>query len=751
VSDTPGLPSAVGIEAVEWVSEGATGVTVRITGRWRRRRPDWHGPAMLVVETAERRTRIPAMPEPPSLAGPAPGMWRMSFSVPTELVAHLEGRTWLQLGAVMVPLSLRRGDEPPPPRPPLDRELLAERELRSYQAAAQGARRRAEEAEARAADLGEEIARLREDVLELRREPDRLRAEIEAREAELRTVRQQLHAETGVREELADRLASEERVTHVVRARAQRLAAREEELQRELQHAHRSVDEAEHDAAAARAALLGAERELAQLRGSVGSAPAAPMPAAPQSPPDVAPPEWLRVDALRREAELSAVAPPRLAPPPATGPGVPARAFAGERELVARRAQARYGREVPTPDQGPLIAALEADLQAERATLEAEREARIEAQARVAGLERDLAAAREHAADALRAIVEFRQELRALAASEPVPTPTDPPPTDPPPPDPPPPAAESPPPAAESPPPAAESPRPPEAEVSAEPAAEATPAAEVEAERLSAALERLREQHAPGDAGTAPAEGGAMPVLRPDGPDAVRRLFHTLVRENPAAAGRLLVGLLPAQHLAHPRPVAYDLVLEPEVCLRVTVGSGAPVIEPAVALRAPEAVQFQLAGDVAALARTVAAGPLRRRFGRGMARVTGDRGALSVLEQLAAARLGPAELVGAGTQLDPILSFRLLALLLDPPKMAGEHFSIAHRPAPGTSTTAALHVHGSAPPTVSELGLELPATTTVVCRPSSLLAVITGRRAEAIELEGDERPLTLLERWLEHA
>jgi hypothetical protein len=65
--------------------------------------------------------------------------------------------------------------------------------------------------------------------------------------------------------------------------------------------------------------------------------------------------------------------------------------------------------------------------------------------------------------------------------------------------------------------------------------------------------------------------------------------------------------------------------------------------------------------------------------------------------------------------------------------------------------TAALHVHGSAPPTESELAVELPATTTVVCRPGDLLVALSGRREGAVEVEGDDRPLALIARWLEHA
>ena len=108
------LPSALGIEAVELVNEGGRNVTVRVTGRWRRRRPELRGQAMLVVETGTVRQRFVAMPEPPSLIGAAPGTWRMSFTVPAELAPQLPGRTFLQLGAMMVPLPV--GEVPAPSR-----------------------------------------------------------------------------------------------------------------------------------------------------------------------------------------------------------------------------------------------------------------------------------------------------------------------------------------------------------------------------------------------------------------------------------------------------------------------------------------------------------------------------------------------------------------------------------------------------------------------------------------------------------
>src|SRR5438270_11585397 len=104
MTDPSGVPSALGIERVEWFAEGGDRLTVQVTGRWRRRRPPSSGQPLPVVEAHGVRHRFPAMPEPPSLTGTVPGTWRMSFSVPASLAPYLAQRVHLQLGAMVVPL-----------------------------------------------------------------------------------------------------------------------------------------------------------------------------------------------------------------------------------------------------------------------------------------------------------------------------------------------------------------------------------------------------------------------------------------------------------------------------------------------------------------------------------------------------------------------------------------------------------------------------------------------------------------------
>jgi hypothetical protein len=206
---------------------------------------------------------------------------------------------------------------------------------------------------------------------------------------------------------------------------------------------------------------------------------------------------------------------------------------------------------------------------------------------------------------------------------------------------------------------------------------------------------------------------------------------------------------LPAQRLAHPRPVAYDLVLGPGACVQVTTGSQRPTIVAAAGPRAADEVQFRAEGDPAAIARLLVAGPLRARFGRGIARVHGDRGTVSALRDLVGTPQRLRDLVDAGVTLDPALVLRVIAEQIG--ASATEPFSIAHRPGPESPPDAVLHAAPGRPPLVTDASLELPATTTVVCPPEALLGVLIGRSHPGASIRGEGRPLALVRRALERA
>ncbi len=160
------LPSALGIEAVEWLPQAGGSLTVSVIGRWRRRRPSWGGQPQLVIEAEGTRHRFPAMPEPPSLIGAAPGTWRLSFAIPASLAPHLGGRVWLQFGAVVVPLPAAAGrpggpeggrESQSPTKAP-ERDLQAE--VQRLERVRRIAEQRAHAERALRIDLEEELARV---------------------------------------------------------------------------------------------------------------------------------------------------------------------------------------------------------------------------------------------------------------------------------------------------------------------------------------------------------------------------------------------------------------------------------------------------------------------------------------------------------------------------------------------------------------------------------------------------------------
>jgi hypothetical protein len=680
------LPSSLGIEAVECVAEGGRSLTIRVTGRWRRRRPELRGQAMLVVETESGRQRFLAMPEPPSLTGAAPGTWRMSFSVPAALAPALPGRTFLQLGGVMVPLPIGEvtiatpGAEGPSP------DVLEERRARGSELAAESARRRA-------AELAAQVKQLEAELVQARARSDRLADEIGERERRLRGAEQHAHAERALRADLEQELAGR---TRTARHDLSVLHDRVAELERELSRRRRAVDEAGHLAAAAEAARASAEAARASA------------------------------EAARAEAER------RLDERPAPAPETPPAADTARAEQTRRESELdRAVRDRPVPARPPRLAERVADrmllgIETAMATRRGER-----SDARVAELERELAVAREEAdvqrrrsARAYEAIELVRAELRQLRAAPPAPAPAHPPPG-----------------------------TLPERQ-------HPLPAAPVQADQLSAALARLRDQARPdpepaGEPPPTPApppEPGAPADDRPSKPW-LPKAFGALVAQDPSAAGRLLLALLPAQRLADPHPVAYDLILDDVACARVTVTSLAIHVELDETVRPASEVDFQLVGDLAATARLLRAGPVRRRLPwlsprRRLARVRGDRGRLAALDRLIRAPLTLGALDRAGVRLDPVLCLTLASLMIEPGWTAGERFTIGHRDPAVPAPDAYLHIRDGRPPLASGEAPHGPVASVLVCPADELL----GRLADPdIEVAGEDRPVALLRQWLDRA
>jgi len=277
--------------------------------------------------------------------------------------------------------------------------------------------------------------------------------------------------------------------------------------------------------------------------------------------------------------------------------------------------------------------------------------------------------------------------------------------------------------------------------------------APIEAGRLEAALSRLRE------AVPEPAEGTAVAEPAPAGAVWIESVFRAMVRRDPAGAGRLTVALLPAQPLVQPLPLAYDLVLSDLGCVQVTAAGGRAVVELRDAARRRDEVQLVVHGGLSSLARLIAAGPVRRRLlRRGLARARGSRSTLKALRSLVRAPLGLEQLRAAGVRPSPAVSLSLIAAMVQPDWTKGETFTIAHREPEARAAGGCLRVRDGAPvvagdPGEARLGggAHVVWPTTIVCPSTSLLAVFDGAGGPETSVEGDGRPLAVVQSWVKRA
>ena len=230
----------------------------------------------------------------------------------------------------------------------------------------------------------------------------------------------------------------------------------------------------------------------------------------------------------------------------------------------------------------------------------------------------------------------------------------------------------------------------------------------------------------------------------------LRPVFAALARTVPERAGRLLVDLLPAQQAVDPTPVAYDLVLgKRDGCVRVTVDDpGSRVVvddEP----RPRKEVDFRISGDYAALAKLIAAGRLRRRFGWGLARVRGKRSRLAAFDALLDTRLSFGGLHQAGVRMHPRTALTVVAELIDPAWTAGANFVLGYEAPP--EKTVYLVVANGAAVAVSDDAPQGRAATSISGPAGSFELVLAGGQDERTVVIGDDEPLALLREWVNRA
>jgi hypothetical protein len=227
------------------------------------------------------------------------------------------------------------------------------------------------------------------------------------------------------------------------------------------------------------------------------------------------------------------------------------------------------------------------------------------------------------------------------------------------------------------------------------------------------------------------------------------RAFRRLAEEDPEAAGRLFLQLLPAQGLVWPEDLAYRIEVAETGALAVDVCAGVSTVRPLLESGAPaRAGEPTLRTDLAGLARTVAG---RRGWSRVGARIAGARNRhLRPLRALAAAPLQLSDLKRAGARPDPALLLRLLALAIDPAWTAEEVFTVECRWRGRVHSGCYVHVFERAPVAVTSLPPLGRVAATLSCDPAHMVEILLGEiplEHALAQIGGDRAAIASLLEW----
>lgn len=221
--------------------------------------------------------------------------------------------------------------------------------------------------------------------------------------------------------------------------------------------------------------------------------------------------------------------------------------------------------------------------------------------------------------------------------------------------------------------------------------------------------------------------------------------LRALAGQDAEAAGRAVVALLPAQGLAAPGDLDYDLALRKGPSYSVTVRGGATEVLERSAPRPRRERDFAARASLAGLGGWATG---RRRRG-----VRGRRRA-GPLRALAGRPLSLAELDAAGVRPDVELAWRLVAVSVDPQWTEGRRLAVRHDVVGLERPTAVVIRAGdgeqlSVGPASGAVRDAVDAT--IRTTPGAVLAALRGATpppGEMVEEGGDVEAIAALQRWI---
>jgi chromosome segregation ATPase len=234
----------------------------------------------------------------------------------------------------------------------------------------------------------------------------------------------------------------------------------------------------------------------------------------------------------------------------------------------------------------------------------------------------------------------------------------------------------------------------------------------------------------------------------------LRGALVKLAHDDPAAAGRLIAGLLPVQSAIVQGPVDYDITIAEVGTFAVTVAGGRAYVKDLDAPRGRREAEFHLSADALTLAELIAGVPHKIGRFRGAARVSGRKRRLKPLKAIPGATLSLAEAAKAGARLEPGLVFRTFPYVIQAAWSRDHSFTIAQQLAgdpPGTWYVTVGNGSGIRVTTTEPAG---GADATVTMTPEGFGHLLRGEPTPPGHrpiVRGDREAVALLKAWIDRA